>query len=122
MMIAFVGSTPGFQPDTVPSSVTQMNSACFPGASRKSAALPLKTMPVGVPALFWLGAPGTVTTSDGTVTGLVDALISVDVPVALFEIHHGVVAPWTSPQAFLKFGSATTVESAATFATRSVRL
>ena len=46
---ALFAFTPGFQAATVPSSVTQMNSAGLPGASRKSVALPLKTMPVGVP-------------------------------------------------------------------------
>jgi hypothetical protein len=55
--------------------------------------LPLKTTPVGVPVPDWPGAAGTVTTSDGMVTGTVEALMSVEVPVALFEIHHGEVAP-----------------------------
>src|SRR3954462_8972986 len=117
-MIACVGSTPGFQPETVPSSVTQMNSAGLPGASRKSDGLPLNTIPVGVPRPDVPGAAGTVTTSEGSVTGMVDALVSVDGPVALFEIHHGDVAPCTSPHAFRTLASVTT-GAAATFETRS---
>src|SRR5215471_14892416 len=105
MMTACVDLTPGFQPATVPSSVTQMNSAGLPGARRKSVLLPLKTMPVGVPLPDWPPGAGMVTTSVGIVTGLVEALTSVEVPLALLEIHHGEVAECTSPQAFLRLGS-----------------
>src|SRR4029077_6784300 len=104
-MIAWVGSTPGFQADTVPSSVAQMNTAGFCGASRKSVGVPLNTMPVGVPVPDCDGAAGIVTMIDRTVTGLVDASYTVDVPVALLETHHGVEGPCTTPHAFLRLGS-----------------
>ena len=37
-----------------------------------------------------------------------EALISVDVPLALFEIHQGDVGECTRPHAFRRFGSGTT--------------
>jgi hypothetical protein len=40
------------------------------------------------------------------VTGVVEALIKVEVPVALFETHQGDVGECTSPHAFLRLGSA----------------
>jgi hypothetical protein len=47
-----------------------------------------------------------VTIRDGMVTGVVEALIKVEVPVALFETHQGEVGECTSPHAFLRLGSA----------------
>ena len=61
-----------------------------------------------------LGAPGTVTTigtmlavSGGAGGSVTDTLYTVDVPVKLFETHHGIDGPWTSPQAFRRFESGT---------------
>src|SRR6478672_7306489 len=43
--------TVGFHPEIVPSMVANRKAAGFPGASRKSVALWLEMVPVGVPAL-----------------------------------------------------------------------
>src|SRR5580700_2401946 len=117
-MIAVVGLTPGFQPCTVPSSVTNRKIACFPGVfptagvRRKSVALPLNNTPVGEPGAGWLGALGILTPFPGVPPGAFsgtmvtgsstgggvwtagfsgfrpEVLYRVDVPPALFETHH----------------------------------
>src|ERR1700686_2243433 len=100
--------TPGFQPCTVPSSVTNMKSAGAPGARRKSVGLPLNITPVGDPGGVWLGAFGIFTNSLGE--GLIGTRCAapvasieynVEVPPALLETHQGLpVGLETSPQAF----------------------
>src|ERR1700726_937378 len=60
--------TPGFQPWTVPSSVTKRKKALLPGlfgSRRKSVGLPLNINPVGDPGGFWLGALRIFTNSLG---------------------------------------------------------
>src|SRR5579872_2767780 len=112
-MTALARFTPGFQPWTVPSSLTKMKTAGAPGASRKSVALPLNITPVGEPGGVWLGAFGIFTNSLGA--GLIGIRCaapvesieySVEVPPALLETHQGLpVGLETSPQAFCRFGS-----------------
>src|SRR5271170_5597093 len=123
-MTAVVAFTKGLQPWIVPSSVTNKNTAGAPGARRKSVVLPLNNTAVGDPGAGWLGAlriltpfPGnppaafkaTIVTGSSVGGGVWSAgfggfkpevLYSVEVPPALFEIHHGVAGPWTSPHAF----------------------
>jgi hypothetical protein len=107
LITAVVAFTVGFQPEIEPSSVTQMKMAGLPGASRKSVVLPLNITAVGFPNPWWPGAGGTVTTVGRIVVGVVETSYSVEVPVKLFEIHHGVDGPCTSPQAFRRFESGT---------------
>src|ERR1700684_3795454 len=123
-MTAVVALTAGFQPWIVPSSVAKMKTAGLPAARRKSVVLPLYRTAVGDPGAGWLGALGiltpfpgappaalsaTIVTGTSTGAGVCpagfsgfkpDVLYSVEVPQALFEIHQGVVGPWTNPQAF----------------------
>ena len=60
----------------------------------KSFALPLKTIPVG--------PPGTLTVSADFVPA---PLYNVEVLVPLFDVHHGVVGPATSPHPLTSEGS-----------------
>lgn len=86
IILAAVASTPGFQPEIVPSSVTNRKRAGFPGA-REKLVPPLNKVPVGVPVLLTLGfAGGMVTTSDSVAPV---PSYSVERPVPLSEIHHG---------------------------------
>src|SRR5208282_1912746 len=101
LMTAVERLTPGFQPCTVPSSVTNRKIACLPGvvpaagARRKSVALPLNIMPVGEPGAGWLGALGTITAPVGVGKAMIAPapVYRVEVPLALFETHHGLVGP-----------------------------
>src|ERR1700733_14242970 len=122
-MPAVVALTAGFQPWIVPSSVAKMKTAGLPGARRKLVVLPLYRTAVGDPGAGWPGALGILTPFPGVPPGALSATIvtggstgggvcaglagfkpellySVEVPPALFEIHQGVVGPWTSPQGF----------------------
>src|SRR5215472_7016488 len=126
-MTAFC-EAPGFQPWTVPSSVTQMKRAGLPGARRKSAGLPLNITPVGDPGAVWLGALATITVPVPLIGTIIAAPVvgsmrySVEVPPALFETHHGEPPGLaTRPQAFCRLGSMTPAGGVlAKFATRLV--
>src|SRR5580704_4885220 len=80
-MIAFVGLTAGFQPWTVPSSVTHKKIAWLPGVvptagvRRKSVVLPLNITEVGDPGAGWLGALGILTPFPGAPPGAFSATI-----------------------------------------------
>src|ERR1700675_3152514 len=112
-MTAVARFTPGFQPCTVPSSVTKMKMAGAFGARRKSVGLPLNITPVGDPGGFWLGALRIFTNSLGA--GLIGTRCAaplasmeyrVEVPPALLETHHGLpVGLDTRPHAFCRLGS-----------------
>src|SRR5579862_3748813 len=103
--IECVGSTFGFQPDTVPSSVDQMNigEPEFVPSVIVNAPVSLPIIPVGA-AGFVLPAGGAiVTTNDCTVP---EALYNVDTPVPLSDTHtrppDGAKA---IPHGFTRFGS-----------------
>src|SRR5512147_26190 len=100
MMTACVGSTPEFQPEIVPSSVTNRKRAVLPGTSSKPV-VPLKTVPVGTPGSLPV-AGGTVTTSDCATPA---PLYRVESPVPLSAAHHGVVELRERPQGLTRFGS-----------------
>src|SRR5436309_11862456 len=108
--MAWVGSTAGFQPEIVPSSVLKMKRAApdTPFLETTKPLVPLKTTPVGaatVPSGLPLGG-GIVTTSGAPGgKGVPAPLYSVMTPVPLSAIQKGVVGPCTMPHELTKLGS-----------------
>src|SRR3712207_2786072 len=100
--MAFVRSTPGFQPETVPSAVLNRNTLepvlPSPSVMLNPVPLLLKTIPVGESGKrppFGFG--GTSTTNGLTVTVGAEVLYSVLVPVPWLATHHGPVVLGASP-------------------------
>src|SRR5450631_159953 len=83
-----------FQPETVPSRVSNKNAAGWPAATLKPV-VPLKTVPVGVPTAAPALEGGMVTTSEITLPELV---YSVERPVAASAIQNGLFADSEMPQ------------------------
>src|SRR5258708_1384487 len=110
--MACVGSTAGFQPEIVPSSVLKMKRAGPEAAPLETTKplVPLKTTPVGAatgPAGLALGG-GAVTTIGGPGGGGKGGpgpLYSVLTPVPLSAIQKGVAGPCTMPQELTRLGS-----------------
>src|SRR5215510_16450937 len=104
--MAWVGSTVGFQPETVPSSVAKMKrlaALVVPFETAKSAVL-LKTWPVGldvVPAGLPAGG-GIVTISACFVPAVLKSVVR---PVPLSETQVGLVALCDMPHGFTRSGS-----------------
>src|SRR5919197_300204 len=89
-----------FQPSTLPSSVSNRNSA-LPPVGRANPAVGLKTAPVG--ALCTLTTSGEAGGGgNGTPS---EPRYNVDLLVWLSATHHGVVGPEVRPQALTRFGS-----------------
>jgi hypothetical protein len=103
---ALCGSTPGFHPEMVPSSVTKINNPGLPAATAKSV-VPLKTMPLGVAVSVLPFGGGTVTTNGVAGCGFPFASYRVEVPVPLFDTHQGLPLLRAKPQGFLRLGSVT---------------
>src|SRR6266568_7342923 len=103
LITAEVAFTPGFHPETVPSSVTNRKMAGFPGASWKSW-LPLKICPVGLPVWLLLSPGGIVTTRGMAVPVPVYNVVT---PVPLSETHHGLPELRDMPHGFTRLESVT---------------
>src|SRR5437016_11383490 len=97
---ASVGFTLGFQPEMVPSSVTNRKIAFRVGFSRIPV-VALKTVPVGAAVPLPSGV-GILTTRD---CGTPVALYNVERPVPLSATHQGLPLPRASPQEFTRLGS-----------------
>src|SRR5687768_6315981 len=109
-MMALVRSTPGFQPEMVPSAVLNRKTLepVLPSSSvtLNPAPLSLKTMPVGESGKMPPpGLPGTSTTNGLTDTCGAEVLYRVLVPVPWLAIHQLLVGPAAKPQGFTRFGS-----------------
>src|SRR6478736_5883806 len=104
-MIAFVGSTPGFQPEMEPSSLTKMKRAGneVPFFVTWKKFVPLKTCPVGLPPSLFRAAVGIVTISERAVPS---RLYSVETPVPLSLTQIGPFADGADmPQGLTRFES-----------------
>src|SRR5689334_10235130 len=103
---ALVGSTPGFQPDIVPSSVANRKIAGLPAFSLKSL-VKLKTVPVGADGGGPFIGGGIVTTS-----GMIAPVLSyrVERPVPLSDTHQGEPELRDSPHALTRLGSTVAVD------------
>src|SRR5437868_14795702 len=118
--MACVGSTPGFHPLRVPSSVAKMNKAGAeaPSFETLKSLEPLKTIPVGEPVP--LPEAVGIATSKGTFDP--SALYRVDSPVTLSLTQKGEPGPKVSPQALTRCASGRLVQCPALLATRLVTL
>src|SRR5262245_11018727 len=103
--MAWVGSTLGFQAESVPSSVANTKTAlpdCPLAATMKSVVLALKTMPVGLVGVIPPAAVGMRTTSgwgpNGMPGGGVPKLYKVATPAPLSFTQNGLVMEATMPQ------------------------
>jgi len=102
-MMAWMGSTAGFQPEIVPSSVANRNwlGANAPPWLTAKPLVGLNTLPVGAPP----GPPpgSGMVTAGGTAFPL--TLYDVARPVPLSDTSHGPVGLWDRPQELTRFGS-----------------
>src|SRR5436305_14283846 len=107
-IIACVPSSVGFQPEIEPSSLTKMNRA---GAETSflvtwKNAVPLRTIPVGLPPSLLRAAVGMVTTNgtgDGTGVPAWSSTVETTVPLLLTQITVP-LALAAIPQGFTRFG------------------
>src|SRR3954451_25461579 len=110
--MALVRSTPGLQPEMVPSAVPTTNTLepLLPSSSVTLNPVPLllKTIPVGESGKMPPpGLGGTSTTSGLMVTDGLEALYRVLVPVPWLAIHQLLVGPAARPQGLTRFESST---------------
>src|SRR5215207_4012651 len=111
-MMALFRSTPGLQPETVPSAVLNRKTLepVLPSSSvtLKPVPLPLKTMPVGESRkMAGPGLGGTSTTNGLIATVGAEVSYRVLVPVPWLATHQGPVALGARPQGLTKFESST---------------
>src|SRR5687768_11818166 len=111
-MMALFRSTAGLQPEIVPSALLNRKTLepVLPSSSVTLNPVPLllKTMPVGESGKMPPpGFCGTSTTSGLTVTGELEVLYRVLVPVPWLATHQLLVGPAARPQGLTSFGSGT---------------